>query len=348
MEIIERKLEELKPYAKNARVNDDAVEFVANSIREFGFRVPILIEKDGTIVAGHTRYKASKKLHLKSVPCIIVDDLSEEQVKAFRLADNRVAEKSKWNLNLMVEELDDILNLDMSQFGFDFREPDDEPEDKPKKQNERVRTNNGYNLNLFDNHLVEGKFDIPCMVPTKYVPSALLGFNYMKTSLNYDSAIHFFIDDYQFERVWNQPDTYYKMLMMFDGVLTPDFSLYLDMPKVMQIWNVYRSRLLGQWWQNRGLRVVPTVSWSDEASFEFCFDGIPEKSVLAVSTVGVMKDSESLKLFKNGLKELVSRKHPLKLIAYGNRIKEYDYEGCDVVYFGNSVTERMSKGKNKR
>lgn len=94
MEIIERRLEELKPYAKNARVNDDAVEFVANSIREFGFRVPILIEKDGTIVAGHTRYKASKKLHLESVPCIIVDDLSEEQVKAFRLADNKVAEKS--------------------------------------------------------------------------------------------------------------------------------------------------------------------------------------------------------------------------------------------------------------
>src|SRR5574344_3123436 len=128
MEIITRKLSEIKPYEKNPRKNDQAVEFVLNSIKEFGFKVPIVIDKDGIIVAGHTRYKASKKLKLAEVPCIIADDLTEEQIKAYRLADNKVAEKSEWDFDLLSEELDDILNIDMEQFDFDLSENIEEPE----------------------------------------------------------------------------------------------------------------------------------------------------------------------------------------------------------------------------
>lgn len=95
MEIVYKKIEDLKPYENNPRFNDEAVQYVANSIKEFGFKVPMVIDKDGTIVAGHTRYKASIELGLKEVPCIIADDLSKEQIKAFRLADNKVSEKSK-------------------------------------------------------------------------------------------------------------------------------------------------------------------------------------------------------------------------------------------------------------
>lgn len=91
-----------------------------NSIKEFGFKVPIVIDKNNVIVAGHTRYKASKKLKLKEVPCIIADDLSEEQIKAFRLADNKVGEFAEWNFNLLDEELNNIINLDMVDFGFDM------------------------------------------------------------------------------------------------------------------------------------------------------------------------------------------------------------------------------------
>lgn len=118
MNIIYKKLEELTPYDKNPRYNDEAVEFVANSIKEFGFKVPIVIDKDGTIVAGHTRYKASQKIGLKEVPCIIADDLNEEQIKAFRLADNKVSERASWDFDLLDEELDD-LDIDMEQFGFE-------------------------------------------------------------------------------------------------------------------------------------------------------------------------------------------------------------------------------------
>lgn len=118
MEIINIKLEDLKPYENNPRFNDEAVEFVAKSIKEFGFKVPIVVDKNNVIVAGHTRYKASMELGLKEVPCIVADDLNEEQIKAFRLADNKVSEKAQWNYELLDEELDDILDINMEDFGF--------------------------------------------------------------------------------------------------------------------------------------------------------------------------------------------------------------------------------------
>ena len=126
MEILNLGLEEIKPYEKNPRNNDNAVDAVAASIREFGFKVPIIIDKDNIIVAGHTRYKAAKKLGLKTVPCIKADDLTDEQVKAFRLADNKVAEQAEWDFDLLNLELETI-TMDMEQFGFDL--PIDEEEE---------------------------------------------------------------------------------------------------------------------------------------------------------------------------------------------------------------------------
>ena len=120
MEIKERELKSLKPYEKNPRINDGAVDAVASSIQNFGFKVPLIIDKGGVIVAGHTRYKAALKLGLKTVPCIIADDLTEEQIKAFRLADNKTAELSSWDMPLLGDELKDILDIDMSDFGFDL------------------------------------------------------------------------------------------------------------------------------------------------------------------------------------------------------------------------------------
>jgi ParB/RepB/Spo0J family partition protein len=126
MEIVNKKIDELKPYENNPRFNDDAVEYVANSIKEFGFKVPIVIDKDNVIVAGHTRYKASLELGLNEVPCIIADDLTEEQIKAFRLVDNKVSEKSSWDIELLDEELNQ-LGLNMNKFGFeDLEEISDE------------------------------------------------------------------------------------------------------------------------------------------------------------------------------------------------------------------------------
>lgn len=118
MNVINMMIEDLIPYEKNPRVNDEAVKYVANSIKEFGFKVPIIVDKNNVIVAGHTRYKACKELGIKNVPVIIADDLNEEQIKAFRLADNKVSEKAEWDFNMLDAELAD-LDIDMSDFGFD-------------------------------------------------------------------------------------------------------------------------------------------------------------------------------------------------------------------------------------
>lgn len=115
-----RSIGSITPYGNNPRKNDEAVPLVARSIKEFGFKVPIIIDKNGVIVAGHTRYKAAKKLKLDEVPCIIADDLTDEQVKAFRLADNKVAEAAEWDFELLGSELDDIIDIDMDDFGFDL------------------------------------------------------------------------------------------------------------------------------------------------------------------------------------------------------------------------------------
>ena len=128
MQIIEKSIESIIPYDKNPRFNDEAVKYVAESIKQFGFKVPIIIGQDNVIVAGHTRLKAAKELGYKTVPCIVADDLTPEQIKAFRLADNKVAEKAEWDFDLLGDELDDILNIDMESFGFDFEIEEEEQE----------------------------------------------------------------------------------------------------------------------------------------------------------------------------------------------------------------------------
>lgn len=131
MKIIEKNIKELIPYEKNPRKNDKSVDKVAKSIDQFGFRVPVVIDKDNVIVCGHTRYKAAQKLHLASIPCVVADDLTDEQIKAYRLADNKVSEDSEWDMDLLHGELADIIDIDMTDFGFqiDFGEDVDCNED---------------------------------------------------------------------------------------------------------------------------------------------------------------------------------------------------------------------------
>ena len=147
MQIVDRKISDLTPYEKNPRKNDAAVQYVANSIKEFGFKVPVVIDREGVIVAGHTRLKAAKKLKLEEVPCIIADDLTDEQIKAFRLADNKVSEFASWDAELLDEEIQDINDIDMSEFGFDEsafdEEPDPEEEPDEFEDIEKLETHYG-------------------------------------------------------------------------------------------------------------------------------------------------------------------------------------------------------------
>lgn len=121
--IIQKKINEVVPYKRNPRKNDNAVDYVANSIREFGFQSPIIIDENDVIICGHTRYKAAKKLGLKTVPCIVAKGLTDEQVKAYRITDNKVSEMSEWDDALLKGELSELSGIDMSEFGIEFSDP---------------------------------------------------------------------------------------------------------------------------------------------------------------------------------------------------------------------------------
>lgn len=118
MEVKNVQIGDIRPYEKNPRINKDAVEYVSNSIKEFGFQQPIVVDKDMIVIAGHTRLKAAKKLKLKEVPVVIADNLTEEQVKAYRLADNKTNEFSVWDFDLLDEELFNVCDKEMELFGF--------------------------------------------------------------------------------------------------------------------------------------------------------------------------------------------------------------------------------------
>ena len=119
LKIIEKDIDQLIPYENNPRNNDGAVEAVAASIKNFGFKIPVVIDKDDVVVCGHTRIKSAKRLGMKKVPCIIADDLTEEQIRAFRLADNKTGELAEWDFEKLEEELEKLETIDMASFGFE-------------------------------------------------------------------------------------------------------------------------------------------------------------------------------------------------------------------------------------
>lgn len=125
MEVKLVKIAEIKPYDRNPRNNDGAIDAVAASIKEFGWQQPIVVDRDGVIVAGHTRYKAAQKLKCKEVPVVVAENLTDEQVKAYRLADNKTGELAGWDFSALEEELAGLAQIDMSQFGFADPEAED-------------------------------------------------------------------------------------------------------------------------------------------------------------------------------------------------------------------------------
>ncbi len=168
-------------------------------------------------------------------------------------------------------------------------------------------------------------FDFPFVAGIKEVEiSERIPFNCFKTEKQPEKKwVHFFIDDYQFERVYNFPNRYISLLQKFRGVMAPDFSLYTDMPMALQIYSVYKNRYLSNLWQKNGITVIPTVSWSTPDSYSFCFEGIEEKSVVAVSTNGCLSSAVADYYFRKGYREMLNRLNPAKVIIYGRQPKNF-------------------------
>lgn len=163
----------------------------------------------------------------------------------------------------------------------------------------------------------EGKYEIPVIGPVDVDIRALewIPFNFAKTSDNREKkGIHFYLDDYQFVRVWNQPDRYIPMLKQFGAVCSPDFSQFMDMPVAMRIYNAYRKHWLSAYWQMHGIKVIPTLCWSDESSFDYCFDGVPKNSVISISSVGTQNNAKAKEIFLQGCREAKKRLEPSEIL----------------------------------
>lgn len=165
-----------------------------------------------------------------------------------------------------------------------------------------------------------GKYDIPEIQGMYDVDeiSDFIGWNYaLKEKHPEDKAVHFFVDDYQFNRLWTNPDAYLEKLRRFQYVFAPDFSPYADFPKAVQVFNHFRKHWIGAYLQENGVRVIPTVTWSYPPSYDFCFDGEPKNSVVAISSVGCMKSKRNKQMLIDGYNEMVKRLEPSCIIFYG-------------------------------
>lgn len=163
-----------------------------------------------------------------------------------------------------------------------------------------------------------GKYGIPELQPEKWKPVQFIGFNYANQCRNYEGkGVHFFLDDYQFERVWTKFERNVNMLSKFDAVLTPDWSMYIDWPVVVQMWNHYRKHYVGAYLQTMGAIVYPSISWSDKKSIEWCFDGDPIGGCVAVSSVGTQMRQEEKDGFLYGYDAMMERLNPSTVLFYG-------------------------------
>ena len=164
-----------------------------------------------------------------------------------------------------------------------------------------------------------GQYGIPQIKPVRYKECEWLGFNYARSEKDSSGkGVHFFLDDYQFNSVWQSPDKYLDMFRQFTHVMSPDFSTYTDFPKAIQIYNHYRKHWVGAYLQENGVDVIPTISRSMPDSFEWCFDGEPEGGAVAASSVGVANSKEKKGLFMAGYNEMLVRLRPETILFYGN------------------------------
>lgn len=333
MDIKQIKTETIKPYGHNAKMHPpEQIERIARSISEFGWQQPLVVDKDNVLVIGHGRLLAAQRLGTKEVPCVRVENLSEEQINALRLADNKVAE-SEWDEEKLLRSLEEISEIDMSDFGFDLSQLEEELSEAEtddvwsgKRDNtSSMRYASFENQETMQFDTSANYYGFPEMSPTQTTGTKFLRFcDWKETQEPWEYIAHFYYDDFKFMSAWKEPDKYIERLRMFKAVISPDFSLYTDFPRALQILSCYRRQWCGAYWQQLGLDVIPDVVWGEEDTFDWCFDGIPKHSTVAVSSVGVKNDEnwngKVDSLFLKGYNAMMERLEPTTVLYYGDMI----------------------------
>lgn len=194
-----------------------------------------------------------------------------------------------------------------------------------------------FNAFLVSEASYEGTLEFPIIKPIDDVPNRLIAFSKCLSSKHTDYWVHFFEDDALFERVWRNPQKYLTVLKKYNGVILPDFSLYRDMPLIMQLWNIYRSRAVGVWLQNNGVKVIPNIRYGDKRTYRICCNGICKHSVIAVGSHGNLKNLMDRKVFLEGFDVVVNTLKPVAVVIYGaapdKYFKKYKVAGIHIIQF---------------
>ena len=211
-----------------------------------------------------------------------------------------------------------------------------------------VQFNNNYDV--FHSFLVEkadydGYFELPKIRTSSQLPDSVITFSkaMARTWNDFDCWVMFYEHDVNFERLWHNPKQYLAKLKKFKGIISPDFSLYRNMPLCMQMWNTYRGRAIAVWLQNNGAEIIPNVRFNDERTYEFCFDRIEKFKTVAVGTHGCIKNRIDKDYFKDGLAEMVKRLSPRTIIVYGSApddiFKKYRDMGINIMAFESEFSK---------
>ena len=163
-----------------------------------------------------------------------------------------------------------------------------------------------------------GLLEFPVIESSSWIPNRLIAFSKAIACKDHDQWIHFYEDDYLFERVWKNPERYLDLFKLYNGVILPDFSVYRDMPLVMQLWNIYRSRAIGCWLQRNSIKIIVNIRYGDRRTYKVCCEGIPKCSTIAIGTHGTLKNRSDRDVFVAGLKVILETVLPSAVVVYGS------------------------------
>ena len=207
-----------------------------------------------------------------------------------------------------------------------------------------------FNAFLLEDADYEGYIELPALKTSEHLPEKVVTFSKaMSASFNdFECWVVFYEHDRAFARLWNNPRKYLNKLKKFKGIISPDFSVYWNMPLVMQMWNVFRGRALAVWMQNNGIEIIPNVRFGDERTFSFCFDGIEKGKTVAIGTHGCIKRKSDKAVFEKGIDCLIKTLTPHSLIIYGaapdSIFKKYKDMGINLVVFESEFSNSRKRG----
>ncbi|MBO7453745.1 MAG: DUF4417 domain-containing protein [Clostridiales bacterium] len=194
-----------------------------------------------------------------------------------------------------------------------------------------------------------GFFEFPIINPCYEIPNRLIPFSKCISSKDHNYWVHFYEDDYLFERLWRNPKRYLSILKRYNGVILPDWSLFRDMPLVMQLWNIYRSRAIGTWLQINGVKVIPNVRFGDRRTYRCCCDGLPKHAVISIGSHGTIKTIVDREIFVKGLDVVIRRLQPIAIVIYGTApdyiFEKYRQIGIHIVCFKSELGNDMTSLK---